>query len=72
MFHYLVDGPQVRGTYRGGRVRDGQLTGRVIAPDEIELLYHRMTADGALLAGWSRGRLGTDEAGRATLAFEWG
>ena len=72
VFHYLVDGPQIRGTYRGGRVRDGQVIGRVTGSNKIELLYHCVTTDGALLAGWSRGRLGADEAGRVTLAFEWG
>ncbi len=72
VFHYLVDGPQIRGTYQGGRVREGQLVGRVTGPDAVELLYHCVTSDGTLLAGWSRGRLGVDEAGRATLAFHWG
>jgi hypothetical protein len=72
VFHYRVDGAVITGTYAGGRVRAGQLVGRATAPDAIELLYHCVTTDGALLAGWSRGRVGVDGGGATTLAFEWG
>ncbi|MDP1828098.1 MAG: hypothetical protein Q8L48_32785 [Archangium sp.] len=72
VFHYLVDGPVITGTYRGGRVREGHLVGRGTGPDAIELLYHCVTTHGELLAGWSRGRVGADACGRTTLAFEWG
>lgn len=72
VFHYLVEDGIVRGTYRGGRVREGHLVGRVTGQDAVELLYHCVTADGELLAGWSRGRVGTDAEGGTTLAFTWG
>lgn len=29
--------------------------GRVTSPDTIELLYHCLTTEGEILAGWSRG-----------------
>lgn len=31
-----------------------------------------MTVDGQILAGWSRGKVGIDAAGRTTLSFVWG
>lgn len=41
-------------------------------PDTIELLYQCLTRDGEILAGWSRGTVGVDHAGRTTLTFVWG
>jgi hypothetical protein len=72
VFHYRVDGEAVYGTYQGGSIRLGQQIGRITGPDSIELLYHCVTTDGQLLAGWSRGTLGVDAGGRTTLSFVWG
>ncbi|MCU1719134.1 hypothetical protein [Pseudomonas sp. 5P_3.1_Bac2] len=72
VFHYRVDGEAISGTYQGGSIALGQLIGRVTGPDSIELLYHCVTTDGQLLAGWSRGTLGVDETGHSTLSFVWG
>ena len=71
VFHYRTEGDLVTGSYGGGRVRAGQLIGRITSPETIELLYHCVTTDGALLAGESRGTVSRDEAGRARLAFDW-
>ena len=72
VFHYRVDGPMISATYQGGRVHAGHVIARATGADTIETLYHSLTTDGELLSGWSRGRVGTDAAGRTTLAFEWG
>lgn len=72
VFHYLVDGDAISSTYQGGRIRIGQQVGRVTGPDTIELLYQCVTTEGELLAGWSRGTVGVDLAGRTTLSFVWG
>ncbi|MFK0093282.1 hypothetical protein [Pseudomonas sp. NPDC090592] len=72
VFHYLVEESAITSTYQGGRIRSGHQVGRVTGPDTIELLYHCITNDGEMLAGWSRGRVGVDEAGRTTLHFVWG
>ncbi len=71
VFHYLVEGDAISGTYQGGRIRMGQQTGRVTGPNTIELLYQCLNTDGELLAGW-RGTVGVDHAGRTTLSFVWG
>ena len=72
VFHYLVEGDAISSTYQGGRIRLGTQVGRVTGPDAIELLYQWLTLEGELLAGWSRGIIGVDAAGRTTLSFVWG
>ncbi|MCS3418529.1 hypothetical protein M2399_003346 [Pseudomonas sp. BIGb0450] len=72
VFHYHVDANAIWGTYQGGRIRMGNQVGRATGPDTIELLYQCLTTEGEILAGWSRGTVGVDDAGRTTLAFVWG
>lgn len=72
VFHYLVDGDGISSAYQGGRIRIGNQVGRVTGPDTIELLFQCLTMEGEMLAGWSRGTVGSDEAGRTTLSFVWG
>lgn len=72
VFHYLVTGDTITGAYQGGQIHAGHLVGRVTGPDTIELLYHCLTTEGEMLAGWSHGVVGIDQAGRTTLVFEWG
>ena len=72
VFHYLVEGDAITGTYQGGRIHLGQQVGRVTGEDSIELLFQCLTTQGELLAGWSRGTVGIDDVGRTTLGFEWG
>ena len=72
VFHYFVHDTTITGSYTGGKIRSGQVVGRVTGPDTIELLYHCLTQDNELLAGWSRGVVDVDDAGRTILAFEWG
>jgi len=72
VFHYQVEGEAISGTYQGGRIRIGQQVGRVTGAETIELLFQCVTTEGELLAGWSRGTVGVDDAGRTTLSFVWG
>ena len=72
VFHYHVDANAIWGTYQGGRIRMGNQVGRATGPNTIELLYQCLTTEGEILAGWSRGTVGVDAAGRTTLAFVWG
>lgn len=72
IFYYEVDGKAISSTYQGGRIRIGNQVGRVTGPTTIELLFQCLTLDGELLAGWSRGTVGVDHAGRTTLTFVWG
>ncbi|MBK5437403.1 hypothetical protein JFV30_11300 [Pseudomonas sp. TH32] len=72
VFEYHVDANAIWGTYQGGRIRMGNQVGRATGTDTIELLYQCLTTEGEILAGWSRGTVGVDDAGRTTLAFVWG
>ena len=72
VFHYQVEDGVISSTYQGGRIRLGTQVGRVTGADTIELLYQCVTLDGELLAGWSRGTVGVDQAGHTTLSFLWG
>lgn len=72
VFHYHVEEDVISGTYQGGRIRMGNQVGRATGPDTIELLYQCLTTEGEMLAGWSRGTVGVDQAGRTTLTFVWG
>jgi hypothetical protein len=72
VFHYHVENQTVWGTYQGGRIRIGHQVGRVTGADTIELLYQCVTTEGEILSGWSRGTVGTDDAGHTTLSFVWG
>ncbi|MFK0088590.1 hypothetical protein ACIQUS_15000 [Pseudomonas sp. NPDC090755] len=72
VFHYQVEGEAISGTYQGGRIRIGQQVGRVTGAHTIELLFQCVTTENELLAGWSRGTVGVDDAGHTTLSFVWG
>lgn len=39
LFHYLVDGDVITGTYTGGHIVKGQVVGRAAGDNRIELLY---------------------------------
>lgn len=58
VFHYRVEEHAISSTYQGGRIRMGNQVGRVTGPDSIELLFHCLTNEGEMLAGWSRGTVG--------------
>lgn len=72
VFHYRVDGAVVSGTYQGGQIRTGQVLGNIVGADQLELLYHCVTTQGELLAGWSRGTVQVDDRGQTLLDFHWG
>ena len=71
VFEYATDGDRIRGTYRGGRIADGHLVGKVTGADSIELLFHCVTTDGELMAGASRGRVSRNARGLVELHFDW-
>lgn len=72
LFHYRVTDTGIAGSYQGGHIANGQVVGRALGSTSIELLYHCLTTDGELLAGWSKGTVGVDPQGRTTLSFIWG
>lgn len=73
IFEYRVDADgAVRGSYAGAEIRAGQLVGRVVGEDRIELRFQCLTAAGELLSGRSLGTVSRRaEDGLLCLAFEW-
>jgi hypothetical protein len=71
IFEYATDGDRITGRYRGGRIADGHLVGKVAGADRIELLFQCLTTDGELMAGASRGRVSRNARGLVELQFEW-
>ena len=71
VFEYQVHGQRITGTYRGGRIAEGHMVGRVTGARTIELLFQCLTHDGDLLAGRSRGRVSRNARGLAELHFDW-
>jgi hypothetical protein len=71
VFHYLIDGDNISGTYTGGAVVLGTLVGQVTGENTIKLLYQCITIEGELLAGWSEGVVQAADLGRTKLVFEW-
>ncbi|MCK3849406.1 hypothetical protein [Pseudomonas sp. W2Jun17] len=72
VFHYQIKDGVISSTYQGGRIHVGTQVGRVTGAETIELLFQCVTLEGELRAGWSRGTVGVDHAGRTTLSFVWG
>lgn len=72
VFTYEVTGDVVKGTYAGGAIAEGTLLGKVLGPDRISLVYHCVTVDGLLKAGWSEGVVAVNHKGIVSLTFEWG
>ncbi len=71
VFEYHVHGQRITGTYRGGRIVEGQMVGRVTGARTIELLFQCLTDDGDLLAGQSQGRVSRNARGLVELHFDW-
>jgi hypothetical protein len=71
IFQYQLNGDLITGHYSGGTIRAGQLLGRVLSATTIELHFHCLTVEGALLAGCSTGSVSRDEQGLLCLTFDW-
>ncbi len=72
VFEYFVDAEDaISGSYAGGQIHLGQLVGKVLAEDRIELLFQAITTGGELLSGRSSGVVWRGGDGLLRLNFEW-
>ena len=69
--YHVTPAGAVTGTYAGGDIAHGQLVGRVVGSDRLELLFQCRTDRGELLAGHSVGHVRRRADGRLGLHFEW-
>lgn len=51
VFSYDQDGDIVFGRYEGGRIRHGQILGRILNDNRIDLVWQYLNVDGRLVAG---------------------
>ena len=51
VFHYRQKGEMVWGTYEGGRIRYGQLIGRLLEDGSIDFRYQHLNTEGELMTG---------------------
>jgi hypothetical protein len=51
VFYYDQSGDLVYGRYEGGRIRLGQIVGRIVSEDRIEFTWQYLNIDGQLVAG---------------------
>src|SRR5262245_19700570 len=71
IFFYHVHADLITGTYSGGGIRAGQIVGRVIDHERIELRFQCLTSRNELFSGESEGSVWADEKGRIHLSFNW-
>ncbi|MCG8910269.1 hypothetical protein [Pseudomonas sp. DP-17] len=72
VFSFSVEGDEIWGSFRGGKIGNGNVYGKARGPDSLELLYHCTTIDGEELAGWSRGKVKATPSGETILYMAWG
>ena len=71
VFHYFQEGEVITGTYSGGEIRQGQIVGKALGDNRIELLFHCLTLSGDLKAGHSTGVISINTSGVLELSFDW-
>lgn len=71
IFRYSQKGDILTGTYSGGAVRYGQLIGTVDAAGHIDMRYHHVTMDGALMTGICHSRPEILDSGKIRLHERW-
>ena len=71
IFHYSQTDEIITANYAGGKIKLGSIIGKQISENEIELLYHCITNDGALLAGKSNGVISKNEEDLLEIKLDW-
>lgn len=70
VFDYRQENKIITGNYQGGLIKAGQIVGKQVDADTIELLYHCITNDGDLMAGESTGKLSM-KGDLMQINFDW-
>ncbi|MEY8218362.1 MAG: hypothetical protein RPT13_08500 [SAR324 cluster bacterium] len=71
IFTYSQSGCSVTGEYKGGEIEFGNIVGKFISPNTIELLFQCRTNSNELLSGSSKGVIQKDSNGKLTISFKW-
>lgn len=70
-FHYFQKGNLITGNYSGGDIIQGQIVGKVIGENKIQLLFQCLTKENELLSGQSIGKIDLNKNDLLTLCFDW-
>ena len=71
VFHYRQEGTEVRGTFSGGRVKQGKLVAELLPDGRLNMIWQYLNVDGQFVSGTC---LSTPELlsdGRYRLYEEW-
>lgn len=71
IFKYSEKNGVITGSYKGGNIKKGQILGKRVGENELELLFHSITNDGELKSGKSKGVIAKDKKRKTTLSFDW-
>jgi hypothetical protein len=71
IFHYFSDGLLITGSYKGGRILEGQLIGKATSENTIEMRYQCVTIDGELLSGACTGEVSSNDRALIELHLDW-
>lgn len=70
-FHYFQKENVITGKYFGGEIVDGQIVGKRLKNNKLELLFQCLTTTGELKVGQSCGEITLNEKGEIQLSFDW-
>ena len=71
LFHYFQKGSEIFGNYSGGEILKGQLVGKALSLNRIQMLFQCLTSTEELLSGRSIGMVDQNEDGLIRLSFNW-
>ena len=71
IFYYYESNNVVTGNYRGGEIIEGQIIGKKLPNNSLELAFQCVTKDGELKSGQSKGVVSKNDQGKFSLSFDW-
>ena len=71
VFYYYENNDVVTGSYKGGAITAGQIVGRRLPNNRLELAFQCVTEAGELKSGQSKGVISTNSEGKLALSFDW-
>lgn len=71
IFRYFEKESIVTGGYKGDAIIEGQIVGRRLPNNRLELVFQCVTDDWELKSGQSKGVVSKNNDGKLTLSFDW-
>ena len=71
IFTYRQEGNLITGEYEGGEIVFGNIVGKFIPPQTVELLFQCKTKSNVLLSGKSEGIIQKNSNGKLNISFKW-